>query len=99
MAEQHRVDLLESLCLAPGPPGGEDAVRRVVHRALGESGSIVHDRLGSVVCEVAGTDDSVRVVLDSHLDEAKVIAARFQEILGEEDLDRLLEILAKLDEL
>ncbi len=40
-----------------------------------------------------------QAIIDNHLDEAKVIAARFQEILGEEDLERLLEILAKLDEL
>ena len=40
-----------------------------------------------------------QTIIDNHLDEAKVIAARFQEILGKDDLERLLEILAKLDEL
>ena len=40
-----------------------------------------------------------QAIIDNHIEEAQVIAARFQEILGEDDLERLLEILAKLDDL
>ena len=69
MADRDRRELLRRLCLAPGPPGGEDAVRNVVREALAGTGTIAYDRLGSLACELPGTDDSVRVVLDSHLDE------------------------------
>lgn len=73
MTDQDRRDLLEALCLAPGPPGGEDAVRRVVRRSLDGVGAISYDRLGSVLCEIPGTDDAVRIVLDSHLDEVALM--------------------------
>jgi len=67
--DSERHGLLHRLCLAPGPPGGEDAVRTIVREALSGTGTISYDGLGSVVCELQGSDDSVRVVLDSHLDE------------------------------
>jgi endoglucanase len=69
MAEQDRRDLLEALCLAPGPPGGEDAVRDLVRTSLQDAGTLSHDRLGSVLCEVPGSSAEPRVVVDSHLDE------------------------------
>ena len=69
MTELDRRGLLESLCLAPGPPGDESAVRQVVRDALDGVGVLSYDRLGSLVCEVSGADDGLRVVLDSHLDE------------------------------
>ena len=69
MTTQDRRRLLEALCLAPGPPGREDAVRDLVRDALDGVGSVAYDRLGSLVCELPGSDDSVRVAIDSHLDE------------------------------
>ena len=69
MPAQERRDLLEALCLAPGPPGGEDAVRRLVRKSLEGAGTLSHDRLGSVLCELPGASAGPRVVVDSHLDD------------------------------
>lgn len=69
MSADHSKDLLRRLSLAPGPPGAEDAVRRIVRRTLEGVGSIRLDRLGSLLCEKRGSGDDPRIVLDSHLDE------------------------------
>lgn len=61
--------LLERLALAAGPPGAEDDVRQIVRDALGDTGSLSHDRLGSIICTLAGNTTEPRVVLDGHLDE------------------------------
>ena len=69
MTDANSRDLLRRLCLAAGPPGAEDEVRRIVRRELAGLGELSHDRLGSVLCEKTGQSDGPRVVLDSHLDE------------------------------
>ena len=61
--------LLRRLCLAAGPPGGEDEVRGIVRDALKDAGTLGYDRLGSILCERRGNQDSPRIMLDSHLDE------------------------------
>ncbi|MCP3981312.1 MAG: M42 family metallopeptidase [bacterium] len=80
MSDTSSKELLRRLSEAPGPPGAEDAVRRIVVEQLRDVGSIRHDRLGSVICEVAGPTDGPRVVLDSHLDE---VGFMVQSISGE----------------
>jgi len=62
-------ELLRRLCLAAGPPGAEDDVRRVVAESLSDLSPFRFDRLGSLICERKGTQEGPRVVLDSHLDE------------------------------
>lgn len=69
MSQDRSKDLLRRLSLAPGPPGAEDAVRRIVRETLDGTGSIRHDRLGSLLCEKRGGAEAPRIVLDSHLDE------------------------------
>jgi putative aminopeptidase FrvX len=69
MADKDSHDLLKRLCLAAGPPGGEDEVRTIVRETLTGVGEIRHDRLGSLICESPGTSETPRVMLDSHLDE------------------------------
>jgi endoglucanase len=61
--------LLRRLSLASGAPGAEDEVRAIVRETLDGIGRIRYDRLGSILCEIVGTAESPRVVLDSHLDE------------------------------
>lgn len=68
-AEARSKDLLRRLTLAPGPPGAEDSVRRLVREHLGGAGSLSHDRLGSLLCELKGAAAAPRVLLDAHLDE------------------------------
>jgi endoglucanase len=69
MPKTPSIDLLRRLCLAPGPPGAEDAVRAIVRDAIAGVGELSFDRLGSVLCEVPGSADAPRIVLDCHLDE------------------------------
>ena len=76
-------DLLRRLTLAPGAPGAEEAVRRIVRETLEGVGSISHDRLGSILCEKVGSSAFPRVVLDSHLDE---VAFLVQSISDEGNL-------------
>jgi endoglucanase len=72
-------DLLRRLTLAPGAPGAEEAVRRIVRETLEGVGPISYDRLGSILCEKAGTSPSPRVVLDSHLDEVAFLVQSISE--------------------
>jgi putative aminopeptidase FrvX len=62
-------DLLRRLTLAAGAPGAEDEVRALVRDAVAGVGTLSYDRLGSILCEVAGVAPSPRVMLDAHLDE------------------------------
>ena len=63
------LQLIERLSLAAGAPGAEDEVRAIVRDRLRDVGPLCHDRLGSVLCEKAGSAPSPRVVVDCHLDE------------------------------
>jgi putative aminopeptidase FrvX len=67
------IERLRRLSLAAGPPGCEDEVRAIVRQELAGVGSLRYDRLGSLICEKAGTHAEPRVVLDCHLDEVAFI--------------------------
>ena len=63
------IELLESLTQADGIPGYEDEVREVFRNAIADVGPIGTDKLGSIFCTRAGSAESPRILLDSHLDE------------------------------
>lgn len=69
--EDQAVQLLERLTLAPGVPGQEGAVRRVVRDELStlDGLRLEQDGLGSLVIERPGGPEGPRVALDAHLDE------------------------------
>ena len=69
MTRPSSIELLRRLSLAAGPPGTEDEVRGIVRQVLAGVGPMRHDRLGSLTCELRGSADAPRVMLDSHLDE------------------------------
>lgn len=69
MRSDESIQLLERLSLAAAPPGAEDEARAIVHEQLNGIGTLSHDALGSVICELPGNSDAPRIVLDSHLDE------------------------------
>ncbi len=69
MSSNSDLTLLKELALAAGPPGAEGEVRQIVRSALEGAGHFSHDRLGSLLCELRGSADGPRVVLDAHLDE------------------------------
>jgi len=78
--EPASIERLRRLCLAAGPPGSEDEVRALVRDDLAGVGTLDHDRLGSLLCEKAGSAAAPRVVLDCHLDE---VAFLVQSITGD----------------
>ncbi len=69
MSQQPNRELLRRLALAPGVPGAERAVRRIVRETVEEVGEISYDALGSLICEVGGKTKSPRVLVDAHMDE------------------------------
>lgn len=63
-------ELMRRLTEAPGPPGFEEEVRRIVaeeFRALGAT--VEYDGLGSVHAELGGGGDGPRIMVTAHLDE------------------------------
>ncbi len=67
--KQSSVDLLAELSNLDGPSGYEAEVARYVAAHLSDTGAVAYDNLGSVICEVAGSADSPRVMLAAHIDE------------------------------
>jgi putative aminopeptidase FrvX len=63
------LDLLKELTEAPGLPGYEEPVRRIVDAHAKGLARVSHDRLGSIICEKKGTADSPRVMIPGHMDE------------------------------
>ena len=61
------IELLESLTQADGIPGYEAEVRDVFRNAVADVGPIGTDKLGSIFCTRAGSAETPRIVLDSHL--------------------------------
>lgn len=61
--------LLEELCLTPGPPGGEEPIRKIVRREI-ESlvDEIEVDAMGNVIALKKGRGDQ-RVMVAAHMDE------------------------------
>ena len=61
--------LLEELTEAPGLPGYEEDIRRIVARRVKGLARVSHDRLGSILCEKRGSADRPRIMLPGHMDE------------------------------
>jgi putative aminopeptidase FrvX len=62
------VQLLKLLTEAPGPPGYEEAVRRIMAEQMRPfTGKIAYDGLGSVIASQG--DSGPRIMLDAHMDE------------------------------
>jgi endoglucanase len=61
--------LLKDLTEAQGVPGYETPVRAVVRHALEPLGQLSQDKLGSVICQQAGSSDRPRLMLAAHMDE------------------------------
>ena len=61
--------LLKELTEAKGVAGYEGEVRGVVRRYLEPIGSIIQDKMGSLICKKSGDAEEPRVVLAGHMDE------------------------------
>jgi putative aminopeptidase FrvX len=64
-----RLTLLRELSEAPGVPGYEEEVRKVMRKHLAGLAEIEQDRLGSLICRKAGDSDRPRIMLAGHMDE------------------------------
>lgn len=66
------LQLLKDLTDAPGVPGQEGEVRKVMERYLSPHSELMYDNLGSIVGMRRGTnmgDDAPRILLAGHMDE------------------------------
>jgi endoglucanase len=61
--------LLKELTEAPGLPGYEEEVRKIVARRVEGLAEVSHDRMGNIVCKKAGGAAEPRVMLPGHMDE------------------------------
>ena len=74
-AQDQTVQLLELLTNAPGPPGFEEPVRKImVERMTPLADKITYDGLGSVIATQGGSGP--RVMIDAHMDELGAVARR-----------------------
>ncbi len=72
------LDRLRELSEAPGPPGWEDAVRKVLRRELeDEADKLYEDRLGNLIAVKKGGEG--RVMLAAHMDEVALMASYLEE--------------------
>jgi putative aminopeptidase FrvX len=76
---QSHIDLLQTLCLAPGPTGFEAPVQEVVRRRLEALGPVAGDPLGNVWGEVRPGDGAPVVAVAAHADQIGLIVTYVDE--------------------
>lgn len=64
-----RLQMLKDITDAPGVPGAEQAVRKVIETYMAPYAEITKDRLGSIVCKKEGSALGPRIMLAGHMDE------------------------------
>ncbi len=73
------LQLLKDLVEAPGVPGQEEAVRRVMRRHLEPLGEILTDNLGSVIGRKEGPAGGPKIMIAGHLDEIGFMVTRITD--------------------
>ena len=73
------LQVLKDLVEAPGVPGQEEPVRRVMRRYLEPFGEILTDNLGSVIARKAGPAGGPKIMIAGHLDEIGFMVTRITE--------------------
>jgi putative aminopeptidase FrvX len=74
-AQDHTVELLRLLSDAPGPPGFEESVRKImVERMAPLADHLSYDGLGSVIASQGSSGP--RVMIDAHMDELGAVVRR-----------------------
>ena len=69
------LDLLKELTEAPGLPGYEEEIRRIVARRVEGLAEVSYDRMGNVICRKQGDAPGPRVMLPGHMDEIGFIVS------------------------
>ncbi len=67
--QDFRLQMLRRLTEAPGVPGYEGPVRRLVREYFEELGEVFQDAMGNLFCRKMGTSDRPRILLAGHMDE------------------------------
>lgn len=62
-------ELLKELTEAPGVPGYESGIRKIIRKYLSDITTIETDKAGSIVCRKDGKSDRPRIMLAGHMDE------------------------------
>ena len=70
------LELLKAITDAPGVPGYEKEVRKVIRSYMEGYADITTDRLGSIICKKAGTSDRPRIMIAGHMDEIGFMVTR-----------------------
>ncbi len=73
------IDLLQDLCLAPGPTGFEAPVQEVVRRRLAPLAPVAGDPLGNVWAQVGAADGVPLVAVAAHADQIGLIVTYVDE--------------------
>lgn len=72
--------MMQELTEAPGVPGQEGVVRRIMQRYLEPLGEIVTDNLGSIACRKVGSvSDGPVIMMAGHMDEIGFMVTRITE--------------------
>ena len=71
--------MMRELTEAPGVPGHESAVRRLMHRYLEPLGEVITDNLGSIVARKEGEAGGPKVLLAGHMDEIGFMVTRITD--------------------
>jgi endoglucanase len=71
--------MMKELTDAPGVPGSEEPVRRVMRRHLEPLGEILTDNLGSIAGRKVGLADGPKVMLAGHMDEIGFMVTRITD--------------------
>jgi endoglucanase len=79
MVSEETLQFLRDLTEAPGVPGQEEPVRRVMRRAMEPLGEIQTDHLGGIACRSVGQNDGPRIMLAGHMDEIGFMVSRITD--------------------
>lgn len=62
-------ELFKELTEAPGVPGYENEIRKIIRKHLSDITTIETDKVGSIVCRKDGESDRPKIMLAGHMDE------------------------------
>ena len=68
--------LLKEITDAPGVPGFEHEVRKVIRGYMDGQAEITTDRIGSIICKKVGTAEGPRIMIAGHMDEVGFMVSK-----------------------
>lgn len=68
--------LLKEITDAPGVPGFEHEVRKVIRSYMDGQAEITTDRIGSIICKKVGNAEGPRIMIAGHMDEVGFMVSK-----------------------